>query len=271
MNFMGARIAKQIIYPDRLHLSGVIRRGATSEEQLRRQLAWLGDTWLWLLKDKVPAGLDSIHGRGSALDVGCGPGLVMDLISPFYDVQGLDVDPEMVTAARKRGHAVTEGDALALPFKDGSFDLVYCSFTLLWVGDPQIAIQEMARVARKRVVCLAEPDYGGRICVPKEVADLDTFLVRSLVAEGADPFVGRKLGMLLERAGLEVDSGVHTGAWSPQQLRQEMDMEWDSIAGAVRTLVDGATLDRARTAWCEASLDRSLFLFNPVFHAIGSK
>ncbi len=205
------------------------------------------------------------------MDVGCGPGLVMDLISPFYDVQGLDADPEMVTIARNRGNVVTEGDATALPFRDGCFDLVYCSFTLLWVDDPQKAVQEMARVARKHVVCLAEPDYGGRICVPKEVADLDPFLVRSLAAEGADPFVGRKLGMLLDKAGLEVESGVHSGIWSPKRLREQKDLEWDSITNAVGTLVDGATLDRARTAWCEASLDRSLFLFNPVFYAIGSK
>jgi SAM-dependent methyltransferase len=223
------------------------------------------------LNGKVLTGLNGTSSKPSALDVGCGPGLVMDLVSPMTEVQGLDVDPEMVAMARKRGYVVTEGDAVALPFKDGSFDLVFCSFTLLWVSDPQKVIREMARVARKYVVCLAEPDYGGRICVPNEVADLDKFLVQSLVAEGADPFIGRKLGMLMERAGLEVESGVLSGAWSPKQLREEKEQEWDSIANAVGTRVDEATLNRAKTAWLEASLDRSLFLFNPVFYAIGSK
>ena len=224
-----------------------------------------------MMGSQVLAGLKVRDRRPSALDVGCGPGLVMGLLSPFFELHGLDTNREMVRMAIERGFVAEQADALALPFDDGSFDVVYCSFTLLWVGDPQKAIHEMARVARRSVVLLAEPDYGGRICVPREVADLDRYLIESLVAEGADPFVGRKLGMLLVKADLHIEVGVHSGAWSPDQLGDEADAEWNTIADAVRSKIDQETFDRARIAWDKALTDRSLFLFNPVFYAIGTK
>jgi SAM-dependent methyltransferase len=196
---------------------------------------------------------------------------VMELLSPTFDVTGLDLDPEMVHLVREGGSDAVLGDASALPFQDGSFDLVYCSFTVLWVSEPLTMIQEMARVSRRSVVCLAEPDYGGRICLPEEVAELDRCLVGSLVDEGADPFIGRKLGGMMEAAGLTVEMGVHSGIWSPHRLREEADAEWMSIAESVSELVDRQSLDRAKAAWDKALAERSLFLFNPIFYAIGRK
>lgn len=246
-------------------------RGITGEDQLTRQLTWLKDPWLWLMRNKVIEHLDAKKGKPTALDVGCGPGLVMDLFSSTFEVQGIDIDPEMVRSAKERGLKVFQGDAHALPFEDGSFDVAYCSFTLLWVEDQQKAIEEMARVSKRYVVSLAEPDYGGRICHPKEVADLDRFLVESLIDEGADPFTGRKLGRIMEEAGLEVETGAHSGVMSPFQLRKEAKAEWDSLAKAVGPMVDDDVMARAKEAWDRALIDRSLFLFNPVFYAIGRK
>ena len=40
------------------------------------------------------------------------------------------------------------GDALALPFRDGSFDAVTISFGLRNIHDPQAALRELARVTR---------------------------------------------------------------------------------------------------------------------------
>jgi SAM-dependent methyltransferase len=223
------------------------------------------------MRDRVLRGMNADQKRWSALDVGCGPGLVMGLLSPLLQVEGLDQDPRMVRSARERGFDAVQGDALALPFDDRSFDVVYCSFTLLWISDPQTAVREMSRVARRHVVFLAEPDYGGRICVPGEVAALDHYLVESMEGEGADPYMGRKIGMLMERAGLKADLGVHSGTWTNDRLSEEADAEWDSIVKAVGAKVDRVTLEEARKAWTKALEDRSLFLFNPVFYAIGSK
>ncbi|MDD1772050.1 MAG: class I SAM-dependent methyltransferase [Methanomassiliicoccales archaeon] len=243
----------------------------TSEQQLKRQLSWLGETWQWVLRNKVLNGPDPFSGRPTALDVGCGPGLVMDLLSPLMDITGTDIDPMMVRKAKGRGLNVVQGDAMALPFDDRSFDIVYCSFTLLWVRDPAKAVEEMARVSRRYVICLAEPDYGGRICCPQEVAELDGHLTDSLIEEGADPFVGRKLTQLMKGAGLTVESGVHEGLWSSEQLMKEADAEWLSIADAVRGRASDAEVEKAKLAWDRGVADGSLFLFNPVLYAIGRK
>ncbi|MHC1710019.1 MAG: class I SAM-dependent methyltransferase [Methanomassiliicoccales archaeon] len=238
----------------------------TPERQLRRQLSWLGQSWVWMMRTRV------VNREGmTALDVGCGPGLVMELFSPFLDVKGLDIDPEMVRQVREKGMEAVQGDAQDLPFDDDSFDIVYCSFTILWLNDQRKAMREMARVARQCVVCLAEPDYGRRTCSPPEVARLDKALVRSLRAEGADPFTGRKLERLMRRAGLEVEGGVHAGKWTGAQLRDEAEAEWGSLSEAVGGFVDAETLDKTKFAWDAALADDALVLINPVYYAIGWK
>jgi len=249
-----------------LHSRLVTRPAATPEHQLRRQLSWLGQPWVWMMRTRV------IERKGmTALDVGCGPGLVMELFSPWLEVTGTDIDPHMVKRTSEKGMRAVVGDAMHLPFKDKSFDIVYCSFTLLWVEDPKRAIEEMARVARSSVVCLAEPDYGGRVCHPKEVADLDGPLIESLREERADPLVGRKIAPLMEEAGLVVESGVHSGVWSPNQMKKEAEAEWLSLFRAVQGRVDDFVLEKARTAWNQAVADGTLCLFNPVLYAIGHK
>jgi SAM-dependent methyltransferase len=223
------------------------------------------------MRTKVLGGMSTNGRRPTALDAGCGPGLVMELFAPSLDIMGLDIDPEMVRRAGGRGFEVALGDITDLPFEDNSFDVVYCSYTLLWVHDQQKAVREMSRVSRRSVVCLAEPDYGGRIVHPKEVADLDPLLIGSLLREGADPFIGGKLGTMMETAGLEVEMGVHSGVWSPRQLRQEAGAEWDSIGRAVRETAGEELVHRARAAWDRALADGTLFLFNPTFYALGRK
>jgi len=225
---------------------------------------------MWLMRTRVLKDLDD-RSLPTALDVGCGPGLVMDLFSSMLAVKGLDIDADMVQRVKEKGKDAVLGDAEDLPFDDDSFDIAYCSFTLLWVKDPDNVIKEMARVARRFVICLAEPDYGGRICHPKEIAELDGALIDSLIAEGADPFIGRKLAHMMYDAGLEVGSGVHSGIWSPEQLKEEADAEWNSLARAVEGRVGIDALNRSRSAWDRSLRDGSLFLFNPVFYAIGRK
>lgn len=210
--------------------------------------------------------------RGTtALDVGCGPGLVMELFSPFLDVKGLDIDPEMVRLVGHKGMEAVQGDAQELPFEDDSFDIAYCSFTMMWMKDQTKAMKEMARVARQCVVCLAEPDYGRRSCSPPEVARLDKALILSLRAEGADPFTGRKLERTMRKAGLEVDLGTYAGKWTGAKIKDEAEAEWNALSQAVRGFVDAETLARARSAWKAALANDTLVLINPVYHAIGWK
>ena len=180
---------------------------------------------MWLLEQRV---LRNWNGRGrpTALDVGCGPGFVMELLAPMFDVHGIDIDPAAVAEGRRRGLEVREADAHSLPFKDDSFDMVYCSFLLLWVDDPAKVLSEMVRVSRHWVVCLAEPDLGARIDFPEELSPLGRIAEDGIRDEGGDPLIGRKLRSVFEACGLEAEVGVHPGVWGIDKLRDESEAEW---------------------------------------------
>ncbi|MFI7496362.1 methyltransferase domain-containing protein [Kocuria sp. M4R2S49] len=89
----------------------------------------------------------------SVLDVACGTGVVAReaarLLQGRGRVVGLDINAGMLAVARRvsPGLEWVEADALALPFPDGSFDVVLCQAGLMFVPDPVHALREMARVA----------------------------------------------------------------------------------------------------------------------------
>ena len=104
-----------------------------------------------------------------ALDVCCGTGDISFLLAEAgaEHVTGTDFSPNMLEQARKRqsGHRdpaasrrveFVEGDAMALPFEDDSFDVVTVSFGVRNVEVLSTAFEEFARVARPgaRIVCL---------------------------------------------------------------------------------------------------------------------
>lgn len=85
------------------------------------------------------------------LDVGCGTGrLLADLASarPGLRAAGLDLAPGMCRAARAAAPraAVAAGDAEALPFRAGAFDLVASTSTFQWLQALEPALRECARV-----------------------------------------------------------------------------------------------------------------------------
>lgn len=104
---------------------------------------------------------------GKGLDVCCGTGEMTyqqaEIAGPFGQAVGLDFSVNMLEAARakQKEHPglnvqFVEGDALALPFPDDSFDAATSGFALRNVSDIPLAIREMARVVRVggKVVCI---------------------------------------------------------------------------------------------------------------------
>ncbi len=85
------------------------------------------------------------------LDAGCGPGGTSARFKPLGRVVGLDLAPEALTLARRHSlDGLVRGSVTALPFADGTFDLVL-SFDViyhLWVGDDRLAVKELARVLK---------------------------------------------------------------------------------------------------------------------------
>lgn len=97
------------------------------------------------------------------LDVCCGTGAMTLSLAPYArHVTGLDLTPAMLEQARNsqaQGGCANvewaEGDAFALPFANGSFDLVVCGAAFHHMIEPRPALSEMVRVCRP----------GGRIAV----------------------------------------------------------------------------------------------------------
>jgi len=237
-------------------------KGSTAPGQLERQAGWLAEHWLWLL---VTAVLPSLPARPSALDVGSGPGVVAEALSSRLGVTCLDLDPAAVAGCRARGLPAVVGDAHRLPFADRSFDIVYCSFVLLWLPDPAQAVGEMLRVSRSWVLLLAEPDHGGRIDHPEALRPLRELVVDGLRGEGADPLMGRKLRALLSAHGRDAEVGIHPGRWDLQRAREEAEGEWRWLEA---TAGDLGELKKARD---DALAAGTLFHHSPVFYALARK
>ena len=98
-----------------------------------------------------PPMLARIEGRGfrNALDVGCGEGRFCRMLrARALAATGLDPTAALLAAARQRdpdGHYV-EGLAEAMPFPDGTFDLVVSYLSLIDIAGLDDAVAEMARV-----------------------------------------------------------------------------------------------------------------------------
>jgi SAM-dependent methyltransferase len=69
------------------------------------------------------------------------------------DVTGLDIAPRLLEQARSKSADVewVEGDAQALPFADGAFDVVSSSFGLIFAPDQETVAAEVARVCHGRL------------------------------------------------------------------------------------------------------------------------
>ena len=112
-----------------------------------------------LMNRVLTAGLDGRWRRLTAvlvvqpgdrvLDVCCGTGdLALADLAAGGEVTALDFSERMLERARPKSDAVrwVRGDAMALPFEDGSFDAATVGFGIRNVADLEAGLAELARV-----------------------------------------------------------------------------------------------------------------------------
>ena len=132
---------------------GIIMGDAAGYNLLSRVL--LGSFYRSVAADVASAA----RAGGQILDVGCGPGHLANRLARDHGlaVTGLDLDPAMIARARanaehtvpaERRPTFVVGGVAALPFPDGSFDLVVSTLSMHHWADATAGLAEIGRVLR---------------------------------------------------------------------------------------------------------------------------
>jgi len=127
----------------------------------------LEDIYWWFIARRQLA-IDIIRrelgGRTDAriLDVGCGTGSNLQAFAELGSITGIDASPEALSFCRRRGvDTVTLAAIEALPFADGTFDVVTAMDVLEHTDDDLAALAELHRVCKPGGLLLATvPAYG---------------------------------------------------------------------------------------------------------------
>jgi ubiquinone/menaquinone biosynthesis C-methylase UbiE len=143
------------------------------------------------------------------LDLATGVGaMATELLERFPGIRlvGVDLRASQLATARVRqpGARYAQADASAMPFADGTFDRVHCSWLLEHVSDPLPIVREVRRVLKPGGVAqFIEVDNASFATTPATPAahEVMAALNRAQIAGGGDPFVGQRLGPLFRAAG----------------------------------------------------------------------
>jgi ubiquinone/menaquinone biosynthesis C-methylase UbiE len=122
------------------------------------------------LAERVRRLLGPFSGDEVALDAGTGTGAVAFALAPLVsEVVGVDTHADYLDAGRPNAPGnvrLVEGDVMALPFGYAEFDLVCCHRVLHHVRRPELAVSELARVARS----------GGKVFIVDQLGSVDPLL-----------------------------------------------------------------------------------------------
>ena len=133
--------------------------------------------------------------RPRILDVGCGTGANLLMLSKYGDAEGVDVSEDALAFCRERGlESVKLGAAEELPYDDGTFDLVTALDVVEHMDNDLAGLREMRRVLRP----------GGRVLL-----FVPTFMflwgLQDDVSNHRRRYRLPELRRVLEQAGFEIE------------------------------------------------------------------
>jgi len=203
--------------------------GSTYERYMGKWSQLVGETFLDWLAPK--SGL-------RWLDVGCGNGAFTEMLvercAPV-SVQGIDPSEGQLTFARTRPALrvaqLRQGDAMALPFPEDTFDVAVMPLVIFFVPDPVKGVAEMARVVcpEGAVAAYAWDMVGGGFPYDPLQAEIRAMGIAVPAPPSADASRMDALRDLWTGAGL---TDVETRAITVQRTFAGFDDYWATILGA---------------------------------------
>jgi SAM-dependent methyltransferase len=133
--------------------------------------------------------------RPRILDVGCGTGANLLMLSEYGEAEGVDISEDALAFCRERGlDKVRLGAGEKLPYEDGTFDLVTALDVVEHMDDDLAGLREMRRVLRP----------GGRVLL-----FVPTFMflwgLQDDVSNHRRRYRLPELRRVLEQAGFEIE------------------------------------------------------------------
>lgn len=205
------------------------------------------------------------------LDVGCGPGTItLDLARAVAPGSVVGIDSSEAPLVEARGEADARevsnvtfqvADAMALPFPDGTFDVVHAHQVLQHVPDPVGMLREMIRVCQPGgLVAARDADYAAMTWYPEDeglTAWLELYR-RTARASGGEPDAGRRLVAWAHAAGLtavtasasvwcfatDEDRAWWGGSWTERAIQSSF-----ATQALEHGLADRRQLERIAAAW----------------------
>jgi ubiquinone/menaquinone biosynthesis C-methylase UbiE len=193
----------------------------------------------------------------SVLDAACGPGTFALRFAPHAGmVIGLDYTPAMLKRARAAAAEAgaenlifVQGDAATTPFREGSFHVVTCGYTLHHLTEPAAVMGEFARLVRRG---------GGRVALADLIApepgraEVHTQIERARDASHVRTLTQPELLRMAKSCGLRVCAAERVEL-------PRMFNHWMSVAGWAR---GDAAYEETRKQM-EATFDNDAAGFHP--------
>ncbi len=198
--FIGRRKILESFMDEIADTIGTERKGLRTESQktTSESHSTSGDHQQGALDEPESSVLGTQHSRLRILDVGCGTGANLEMLSNFGEAEGVDVSDEALTYCQSKGLKVKKGLAEDLPFEDGAFDIVTGLDVIEHLDDDVAGLEEMFRVTRR----------GGKllIFVP---AFMWLWGVQDDVSHHRIRYTKRQIEERVEKAGFTVERSTY--------------------------------------------------------------